>query len=261
MQATAARPTQSDSAHWYTASGEACYTQIAKSTGKPRPTTLADARKLSLVPSTTTILKCLHKQALVDWLIEQSCLAVLTTPRNEGEDLDSFVTRVLHTERVQDEESTKARELGTDMHNGLEALFRGEQIDDELRPWIEPAYLEVKRMCPLTIGVEAILVGDGYAGKCDFIGYAQTSELIIDFKSTRKLPAKESWTEHRWQLSSYAAARRKLTPRVIETGNLYISTVDCGKFVFHQNPPWKTDYELGFEPLRRVWCHLNNYYL
>lgn len=229
------------------------HTVIAKGTGLPRPTTLADARKLNLLPSVTQILKVLHKQALVDWLCEQSCLAVLTSPRNDGEALDDFVQRVLHTERVQDQEATAARELGTDMHNGLEALFKGERIEDDLRPWIEPAYEHIKNLCPRTIAVETIVIGSGYAGKVDYIGEALAHELIVDFKTTKRLPDKGSWPEHRLQLSGYAKARDPMTLRNVRTANLYISTSDCGKFAYWENPPWQGDYADGFAPLVVYW--------
>src|SRR5512139_1672294 len=108
---TIARTTTPDSSHWYTTDGDPMYEVIAKSTGLPRNTTLADARKLNLLPSVTTILKILHKQALVNWLIEQAVLAAMTTPRLPGEQDDAFIERVLHTERVQDQEAEAARDL------------------------------------------------------------------------------------------------------------------------------------------------------
>ncbi len=256
--ATAARPVSDSGSHWYYADGRPCYELSNKSTGGTRAPTLADARKLNLLPSVTNILKVLHKQALVDWLIEQACLAVLTTPQREGEGLDEFVHRVLHTERVQDQESMRARELGTDIHNGLEALFKGERIEDELRPWIEPAYLHI---CNLTewasIEVEKILVETrlGFGGKADFIGCSLDETTLIDFKSTKKLPEKASWQEHRLQLSAYSyccVGQRK-------TANLYISTTDCGKFAFFDNPDWETDFNSGFAPILQYWQWMTGY--
>ena len=44
-----------ESGHWYTRQGEPMYTVIGKTTGRPRNTTLKDARELNLVPSVTTI--------------------------------------------------------------------------------------------------------------------------------------------------------------------------------------------------------------
>lgn len=251
---TAARTVGQDGSHWYWPTGKACYEIEKKDKSGMRPTTLADARKLGLVPSVTTILRVLEKPVLTSWLIEQACLAVLTTPKAEGEDIDTFVDRVLHKERVQDEESQKARDLGTDIHNAMEALLRGERIDDELRPWVEPAYLHLKSIAQVK-ETELILVGNGYAGRCDYIGQSGGDELIVDYKTTKKLPPKESWSEHRLQLSAYAEARwqSKQCIATITTANLYISTAECGKFVMHHNGPWADDYRFGFQPLVQHW--------
>lgn len=251
---TIARTTSQDGSHWYYNDARPCYELPKKDGSGMKVPTLADARKLNLLPSVTTILKVLHKQALVDWLIEQAVLAAMTTPRLPDEPDDAFILRVLHTERVQDQEATKARELGTDMHAGLEALFGGGQIDDELRPWIEPAYLHLKGQAQWDkIETETILVGTGYAGKADFIGWAPSGNLLADFKTTKKLPTKASWGEHRLQLSAYARADWQRSERSIITANLYISTVDCGKFAYFENPPWQEDFEQGFSPLVKHW--------
>ena len=53
----------SESGHWYTKTGEPMYT-IVGANGKERNTTLADAKKLDLVPSVTTILGIVAKPAL-----------------------------------------------------------------------------------------------------------------------------------------------------------------------------------------------------
>lgn len=257
--ATIARTPSVDGSHWYTAEGEAMYTVIAKGSGQPRPTTLADARKLGLLPSVTTILKALNKPALNDWLCEQTALAVLTTPRKDNEPLDAFVQRVLHDERIQDQEADAAKQLGTDMHEGLEALFRGERITDELRPWIEPAYLYLKQLQPWSkVLVEQIVVGPGFAGKVDWQGQ-DNDLLVVDFKTSKKLPEKGSWNEHRLQLAAYARAIGDREETLIRTANLYISTADAGKFVFHENPDWRDDYANGFKPLLAVWQWMNNY--
>lgn len=261
---TAANVRSPEGGHWYYPDGTPCY-EIAKKDGSGmRSTTLADARKLNLLPSVTTILKILHKEGLVNWRIEQSCLAVLTTPRPAEEPLDAFVERVLKTERVQDQEMEAARNLGTDMHNGLEALFAGEQISDELRPWIEPAYQFLKGFREWKeILTETILVGSGCAGKADFIGTEDAVDWIVDFKTTKKVPdpKKGSWQEHQLQLSAYANMRwfDIEEARAVHTANLYISTTDCGKFVWIENPPWAPTFDLGFEPILKHWQWANNY--
>ena len=138
---TAARPTSEQSCHWYFPDGRAAYEMPYADPRKGmRKTTLADARKLGLLPSVTTLMRVLHKQALVDWLIEQACLAVLTSPKLDGEALDAFVHRILHEEKVQDQEGQAARDRGTEMHAAIEAAFGGEIVPMEIWPWVQPAF-------------------------------------------------------------------------------------------------------------------------
>lgn len=258
---TAANVKKSDSSHWYYSSGEPCYEMAKKDGTGMRPTTLADARKLNLLPSVTTILNILHKQALVEWLCEQTTLAVLTTPRNEGEELDVFVQRVLHGERVQDEEAQKARDLGTAIHAGMEAWFKREPVDAEILPWIEPACQAIADTGEVKHS-EMVLVGHGYAGRIDAAVLEPDANWVLwDFKSTSKLPTKGAWPEHVLQLAAYAHAFRRRTSAKIYTANCYISTKQQGEFaVFTHDPDWQSVYEQGFAPLLKHWCWANKYW-
>ena len=56
----------SEAGHWYTQTGIPMYTIVGKN-GKERNTTLADAKKLNLVPSVTTVLSLLAKPGLENW--------------------------------------------------------------------------------------------------------------------------------------------------------------------------------------------------
>jgi len=266
MTPTAARTYTEESAHFYTADDGKPLYQVAKKDGTGmRGFTLADARKMDPLPlpSVSTILRVLARPQLEAWKTEMACLAVLTTPRPAEEPLDAFVERVLHTEKIQDEEAQKARDLGTDMHAALEAYFNGRAFPTELDGWILPAGEHVLKVCPEVLYTERILIGDGYAGKCDFIGQGLAIspgvELLLDFKSSSKLPEKCSYLENRLQLSGYAYARSRETASAIVTGNLYISTKEKGAYVLHLNPDWKLDYSMGFRPLVEYWRWANNY--
>lgn len=257
---TNARPYSAEGSHWYTTTGEPMY-EIQAKNGNMRATTLADARKLNLLPSVTTVLKSLHKQALVDWLIEQAVLAVLTTPRKEGEAVDQFVQRVLHQERVQDQESQAAKDRGTAIHQALETASKGEAVEDnELWKWCEPAYKEVSQRGRM-VAVESCVVGPGYAGKVDLI-QENGSVWVYDWKTTKKLPTKGAYLEHVLQLSAYAKAlamRGNTGDRVIRTANVYISTIDQGQFVVCEHGDWQPTFEDAFAPLLKVWQWMHDY--
>jgi len=225
-----------------------------------RPTTVADARKLNLLPSVTNILKIIDKPALTEWKIKQAVMAVLTSPKMLGEQLDAFAERVLNQERQQDKEAEWARDLGTDIHLALEQTLDGKDCTPEILPWIKPCREAIMARGNV-MELETILVGKGYAGKTDLIQDAGKDIWIWDWKTASKLPEKASWLEHRLQLAAYAQAYwlSKFTVRPIRTGNIYISNKDCGKFALFENPPWQFDFHDGFAPLVKHWQWRNNY--
>lgn len=263
---TIARPTSRLDSHWYTKDAQACYELPKKDGSGMKVPTLADARKLNLLPSVTTILKIMAKPELQKWIVEQAVLSVLTTPRNEGEQLDAFIQRVLHDEKIQDQEAQAARDKGVAIHDAMERYFTGQDVPEELRPWIMPAAEAVGKYGEV-VAAEKILVGKGFAGKTDLIQKAPLFWWVWDFKTSKKLPdpKKGAWKEHRLQLAAYANAFLRtidtgLIPEgtPIRTANCYISTTEQGQFVICENGPWSFDWE-AFEHLLRVWQWDNQY--
>ena len=102
--------------HWYDGkTGEARYTITGKN-GKERNTTLADARKLGLVPSVTTITKILDRPGLKPYFRKQMFESCLTTPRPAGmSDLDFFNECC----KWADEHASLAAEAGTRVHGEI----------------------------------------------------------------------------------------------------------------------------------------------
>lgn len=262
---TAARPTTPNNAHWYAQDGTPAYETPKKDGSGMRAVTLADARKLMLLPSVTSVIdKILRKPDLENWKVEQAVLAVLTSPKQPTEAVDAFVKRILHTEEIQNQEAAAARLKGIAIHDAIEAKLSGKPVEEMWLPWVEPAAAEVAK-CGRYVTAEKILVGNEYAGKTDLIQEGETYWRIWDFKSTKKLPDKAAWDEHVIQLAAYAAAfapvLKKLgDDRPILTSNCYISTTDQGAFkVHHHDPAWIVAYEEGFLPLLQVWQYLNSY--
>lgn len=253
---TSARPTTTEASHYYLPDGTPFYeVPYADPKKGMRKATLADARKVNALPSVTTVLRVLDKPALTTWLIEQACLAVLTTPRGEHEFLDAFVDRVLHQEKQQEQEAQKARDLGTDIHAGMEAALKGEQVSEEIAPYIRGA-VEALKPYGQVVATERVIVGNGYAGRTDLITRTPACDWIWDFKTTKKLP-KTAYAEHRLQLSAYA--RAWVYTEQVRTANLYLSTAEPGGFVICEHEDWHREYANGFLPALTLWRHLNNY--
>lgn len=248
---TAARPTPTNAAHWYSRDGTPCHFVEKKDGSGTRPATLADARKNNWVPGVTTVLRILDKPALTTWLIEQSVLAVSTAPDLPGESIDAKIHRVLHVEKQQDQEAAKARDIGTQIHQAIEDKLNGRDVPPEMAVFLNPVLDEC---CVLGVkeATEQIVVGDGYAGKLD-AAFRGDCLALADFKTTKKLP-KESWPEHRLQLAAYAATFRE----PVKTCNVYISTAEPGKVIVCHNPPWQQDFE-AFQHLLKLWQWLNNF--
>ncbi len=258
--ATVARPHANDAAHWYHVDGKPCYEMPNKSKpGQTRATTLKDARALNLLPSVTTILKVLDKPGLNRWLVEQAVLAVKTSPQLPGESLDAFIDRILNQERVQDQERDIAAKRGVAIHNALEMLCQGqgEFVEPDIAPWVRPAYEAIAAKGAVA-ATERILVGRGYAGRTDIILECADWWEVLDYKSTKGLPEKGAWPEHRLQLAAYAKAFLDKLPdtcnkRRVRVANMYISTVECGKFAVWETEEWFETYERGFSPLLTYW--------
>lgn len=264
---TNARVHSESTAQFYTPDGKPFY-EVAYSDPKKgmRRANLADARKIGALPGPTTILKCLAKPELQSWIVEQTVLAVLTTPRLPGEDEGAFVHRVLHVEKVQDEERDQAAAFGTALHDALSAYFTGSTVPEDMRPWIGPACEALCSRGQLVCS-EKVLIGQGYGGRCDLILESPDFWWIIDYKTTKKLPDKGAWLEHRLQLSAYAAAYARMLEhaghkgKLIRCANCYISSTDTGKYIiWDHEQPWSNTYSRGFVPLLQVWCFVNGYY-
>ncbi len=250
---TAARPVSTDSAHWYFPDGRPCHS-VPRATGYgDRPTTLKDARKLGLLPSPTSILKVLRKPELESWLIETACLSVLTAPRLAGEDLDAFVKRVLQDERQQDEQARKARDLGTDIHAGIEVVLNGRPCAPDLEAVVLPAMAKIREQFGAVDATERVVVGNGYAGRADCV-FAHT---VLDVKTTgaKTLPSQAYW-EARCQAAAYAKA---IGPQITTTAILYVSTMVPGELSLCVQTDWEREWR-AFECLLAYWQEANDYF-
>jgi hypothetical protein len=263
---TESKPVQfaAESGHWYSKDGIPAYTVENKSKpGTFRPTTLRDARKLGLLPSVTTITKLLHSESLVRWRINEAAHALMTSPRREGENEDAFIERVLWTEREHEEVAKAARDLGTDIHAAVEQALRGQPWNQELKAYVEPVLAECAKFGK-AVQTERVVIGLGYGGKLDAIFWSEHGFVVVDFKTTKRLP-KESYPEHRLQLAAYAAAGVMGilgdNSSIVRTCNIYISTTEPGKVAVsvHSADEWREAYHSGFVPLVQHWQWANDY--
>lgn len=254
---TAANVRKSEGSHYYYPNGTPAY-EIAKKSGvgmkKPN---ITDARELGLLPSVTTILKVLSKPALEQWKMEQACLAVLTSIKLPNETLDEFVHRILQVDREHEAEAKIAADKGTAIHEAVELAVQGKEFDPEYRPYIE-AIFPVLQQLGRVVWAEKVFVGPGYACRADLGLESDRHILILDLKTTGKLP-KDSYFDHKLQTAAQAKAHGNSANKHLLTGNLYISTKEPGKVVLSLQDNWENTYENGFLPLLKYWQFANNY--
>ena len=188
-----------DSAHWYQRDGVPLHT-VLSAKGEPRPTTLRDARKLSLLPSVTNILGVIAKPELTAWLQEQAVMAALTLPRLAGETEDAFARRV-----VEDSQATRdgAADFGTAFHAGAERVANTLEVDDEhpAAAWLRHFRVWYQGNAALLNWTEKVLVnrGTGYAGTADlFIEHVVHGPTLVDLKTMKIKPGAKAAPYKSW---------------------------------------------------------------
>jgi hypothetical protein len=206
----------SDAGHWYDSDGNPAYTIIGKN-GVERNTTLRDARKLSLVPSVTTIIAAANAPALVEWKINQAILSALTATRCEEETEADFVSRIKADAK---EQAKKAAERGTQIHAYVQDWLEGNEVEQgsDAYPFCSSAnetiFKEVgfqEWICEKSFSTER------YGGKADL----HNSLYLIDIK-TKTWTDKDKldiWESHLMQLAAY---RHGLNIPDAKCGILYV---------------------------------------
>lgn len=244
-----------ENGHWYKRDGTPCY-EVPRAKGDGmRATTLADARKMDLLPSVTTICRVLNAPALNEWRCRNAAMAVATTPRLADEPLDAFVERCLNVDA--ESESDAAKQLGTDIHDAVECLLTDKPFHPKFDTFVSAACAKVWEFGKL-VAAEKVVCSNDYAGKVDCI-VEGNSIYVLDFKTTKakKLPTK-SYSEHRLQLAAYANALGNTGDKKIITANIYISTINAGEISVCENQNWQTDFDM-FQKVKALWYWQNDF--
>ncbi len=221
--------------HWYDSAGQPAY-EVQKADGSGlRPTTLADARKLTLSPSVTTILGIVAKPALDMWKQNQILKAVICHPPTQSTNLDIWKKKIV---AMSMEEGRNAAERGTEIHDALEGYILGNGVADDMRQFVTP----VAQLLDKTFGAVAwkpessFTHPERFGGKCDLHAtecYEYPNGIILDFKtkSTENFKSVKAYDEHCMQLVAY---REGFNLPKAECYNLFISTHEPGALLLHK---------------------------
>ena len=217
-----------ESLHWYGRDGSPQYTVAAKD-GSQRATTLRDARKMGLVPSVTTIIKCAASPGLEAWKLNQMLLAALTLPRAEDEPEQSYVQRIINDSK---EHARMAAERGSRVHEAIERFYTGVMQADmaEYQVGVSQALeytYELTEFEPEKSFAHEL----GFGGKVDLFNKDYKGHgIVLDIK-TKEFTDKskvEAYDEHLMQLAAYRVGLG--IPNAI-CANVFVSVTEPGLVV------------------------------
>lgn len=217
----------SEGSHWYTTRGEPCY-EI-----NGRGTTLRDARKLSLVPSVTTVLNVVAKPALTNWLVIQGIMAALTGTRDGDESDEAYISRILADSKAQ---AKAAAEEGSRIHDACERMSKGLTVREQYLPHATAAHAELKRLFPDVddwIAEQSFAHPLGFGGKCDL--HSPSTGIIVDYKTKdgdfsdgKKL----AWDQY-WQLAAYGRGLGMMGEHFSHGAAIFVSRTHPGCVASH----------------------------
>ena len=249
---------QAESGHWYDREGNPAYTVIGKN-GKPRGTTLRDARTLNLCPSVTTILGVAARPGLDLWKQQQVLLSALTLPKELNETEESWLERVMLDSK---QTGRLAAERGTAIHATIQAFFEGHLIPEAI-PMCRPvedalnAYFGPQLWLPEHSFAHNEL---GYGGKCDLYVKANHvfTGIVVDIKTKEgDLSKVDIYPEHGMQLAAYRMGFNMTQARC---ANLFVSSTHVGQVKLIEHDLADLDrYWLMFTKLLEFWQLKNNH--
>lgn len=254
--------------HWYHPDGRPCHEVAnAKGTGF-RNTTVADARKLGLLPSATGVTGVLDKPFLSNWSKEQVGKMAFTHPPVDGEEADSYAKRLIKLAYKQVSDSA---DFGTAFHETAEDVLNGKPCPEDWKVYIDPI-LEWKEADGLEFIEREIVVVNlkqGYAGTMDVGAKTKTgAPLVVDWKTRKTYPTipddkVQPYDGQLMQIGAYAGAywgEDRVMNEEVFGANAYISSTEPGRFIVKKYTAKQVkDAYVAFTYACGVWRYQKNY--
>ena len=247
------------SQHWYDKDGKAVFEVPKAKGGGMRATTIADARKMGLYPSVTTILSVMAKPQLDDWKLQQVAERAYANPPQDNEEASSYARRTIDGafEQVSD-----AADLGTAIHAAIEAHFKGIPVAEGMQVYVQPvvAALATAGIQIMEHELRLVNAAAGYAGTTDAVMVRYNQKGILDFKSRKTKPGVkcEPWDTEPMQIAAYGLAKFDHVPTC--GANVYISTTEPGRVdVVHYDYAQLYAAWHAFRNMIELWQYLKGY--
>lgn len=239
--------------HFYTQQGEPRhYVPMTKDPSQLRPSRTTDAKKHSWVPSVTTILDIFDKPALANWKVDQHLQQAYELDPSEYTTPSEYMAEI---KRLTREEMDKAPQAGTDMHEVIEAYFKGNIVPVEHTDLM----LSIRELIEKETGWKATDFESevyfahpmGFAGQTDL---RIRNDWVIDFKTKQTAdkfkPGKMVYVDHERQLAAY---RGGLEAPTANCANLFIC-LETGELDFHIHKEEKLQCGWGtFKDALSIW--------
>lgn len=242
--------------HYYTLEGESKH-EIVGANGKLRPTTIADARKLKLVPSVTTVMDVQSKPALINWIQDQLIQAAIAEPFHPDEwEIDRYKKYLINASKQVGKD---AAAKGNYIHNVLDQYFMDSTVSDIIA---QQAIDLIHKTFPLYEWHSEMSFAheSGFGGRVDLWGKCDNDYVIVDFKTKDKedIKAVKAYDDYKMQLAAYQVGLK--LPSDTRRYNLFISTAKgCeGECNLVESDDFKKPWEM-FAALLQFWKVKNNY--
>lgn len=246
-----------ESGHWYDRQGNSVWEVPGAKPGVMVKPDLRHARKLGLLPRTTSISNCASKPQLVRWQIEQGMLAAYTMPPVPGDSYDDWLSRVF---RDSEQQGRTAADRGTAIHAAVQAHYQGEPPSEEFWPYVKMVADAIRKHCGDQVWLAEKSFGHeaGYGGKADI--HCQAWLLDVKSKDPKDMddPGKKLvYDDHLQQLAAY---RRGLRIPHARCANVFVSRAEpiIVRICEHDEAELQRGLRM-FDHLLRYWQERNRY--
>lgn len=272
-----------ESGHWYFRDGTPCHTLPTKSPGAKSPTrntTVADARKLKLLPSVSGIVRMMSSPGLERYKIGRAVEECYNRPPVGAETLREYQGYILEK---AGQPARDASNFGTIIHAAIEAALSGEDWTGPetitypstgkqmaVKAVIEPVLGLLMDRGVHVIATERVLTcQDGFAGTTDALTEGPVD--ILDFKTKTTKPGEpiECPPTYAMQLAAYHACAMDMDGDIQTTGivtfdhpaaNIFISSTEPGRVEWHEHSRDELIAAWGsFKHCLGLWKWANNY--
>ena len=256
-----------ESGRWYSPETKLCVTEITGKNGKVRKPNIADAVKLGLLPSVTSVQAVMAKPALVRWMQGQAIMAALTLPKVAGESDEAYIDRIL-----DDAEALKeaACETGKDFHTAAEGYWKAGIVkhDDPAIQMFLAGLVAWRismdaRYPGLTWYAECPYINDalGIAGTPDIVGIGADVIIVGDYKTMDLSKVKgcpKPYDSHGMQM---ACGLTTLEPaKTVRLGvNLFVDRVTGEIRCYEWTDDEISEYWAMFKTVVQLWKQVNKW--